>query len=221
MREVSKGEGRTILFVSHNMSAVQKLCNNVMFLNHGLINSIGQTQNIIAKYLHNSEVQTSVFNIPRPADHEDMLCFASKLQIEDIHGTLIREIPVGKPWQIRVYFKINKRMEHFIIAFGISSSTEVNIRTTWSNKFDLDDGYYEAVFMEDELLLSPGCYVLGLGLSNYERSVHYIENAGTITIADLADPILDKSIVRINNVGLILNPMSIAISKIAKTESDQ
>jgi lipopolysaccharide transport system ATP-binding protein len=31
MEDVSKGEGRTILFVSHNMSAIQKLCNKAFF----------------------------------------------------------------------------------------------------------------------------------------------------------------------------------------------
>jgi ABC-type polysaccharide/polyol phosphate transport system ATPase subunit len=214
MGDVSKGEGRTVLFVSHNMSAVQKLCNNVIFLNNGIIDSIGNTENMISKYLQNSAVQTSVYEIPLPEDHESLLGYATKLQIEDDNGNLILETPVGKPWQVRVFFKINNRAQHFIIALGITSSTEVNLRTSWSAKADLNKGYYEAVFKEDQLLLSPGYYNLALGLSNYERSIHYIENIATITIANLTDPILDETIVRINNVGLILNPMSIAISRL-------
>ncbi|MHB8206959.1 ABC transporter ATP-binding protein [Mucilaginibacter sp.] len=214
MGDVSKGEGRTVLFVSHNMSAIQKLCNNVILLQNGCINSIGPTHYIIDRYLNNSLVQMSVFSIQIPADYESVQCYALKLQIEDIEGHLIQEIPVGKPWQVRVLFKVNKRAEHFIIALGITNSSEVNLRTTWSRKTDLDEGHYEAVFKEDNLLLSPGCYTLGIGLSNYERSVHQIDSAATITIAEFMDEVLNKTIVRINNVGMILNPMSIEISKL-------
>jgi lipopolysaccharide transport system ATP-binding protein len=213
MSEVSGGEGRTVLFVSHNMSAVQKLCNKAMFLNQGAINSIGSTQNIIEKYLQNSSIQGSEFNILLPDDHESITGYAIKLQVEDVNGNLIQEIPVGKPWQVRVRFKINKRAQHFIIALGITNSTEVNLRTSWSRKFDLDEGHYEAVFKEDRLLFAPGYYNLVLGLSNYERPIHHMENIATLRIADLTDQDLNETIVRINNVGVLLNPMSVEISK--------
>jgi ABC-type polysaccharide/polyol phosphate transport system ATPase subunit len=212
MGEVSRGEGRTILFVSHNMSAVQKLCNKEMFLNQGAINSIGSTQNIIAKYLQNSEVQTSVYHIPLPSDHEAIVCYASKLQIEDINGNLIKEIPVGKPWQIRVHFKVNKRAQHFIMGLGISNVGDINLRTSWSNKIDLTEGYYEAIFKEDQLIFSPGSYNLTIGLSNYERPIHYMENIASFTISQINDPLLENSIIRVNGVGLFLNPMTINIS---------
>jgi len=212
MGDVSKKEGRTVLFVSHNMSAVQKLCDNAMFLHQGTINSIGPTQYIITKYLQTSEAQTSVFNIPLPTDHEDMLCFASKLQIEDIYGDLIREIPVGKPWQIRVYFKINKRAEHFIIGIGITNVTDISLRTSWSTKVDIAEGDYEAVFKEDQIIFSSGSYNLTLGLSNYERPIHYIENVATFTISEINDPLLETSILKVNNVGIFLNPMNVTIS---------
>jgi lipopolysaccharide transport system ATP-binding protein len=213
MGEVSKREGKTVLFVSHNMSAVQKLCNNVMFLNQGVINSIGSTQNIIEKYLQNSTVQTAEFKIQLPENHESMTGYATKIQIENISGELMREIPVGKPWQIRVGFKINKRAEHFIIGLGISNVADVNLRTSWSNKTDLIEGYYEAIFQEDQLILAPGSYNLTLGLSNYERPIHYIENCASFIISEVNDPKLENSIIRVNNVGLILNPMTIQISK--------
>lgn len=51
MGDVSKGEGRTVLFVSHNMAAVKKLCNNGIFLENGNINSIDNVDNIISEYV--------------------------------------------------------------------------------------------------------------------------------------------------------------------------
>jgi lipopolysaccharide transport system ATP-binding protein len=51
MDEVSKTEGRTILFVSHNMSAVQNLCSKCILLEEGKIKQIGDTNEVIQNYL--------------------------------------------------------------------------------------------------------------------------------------------------------------------------
>jgi len=53
MGDVSKGEGRTVLFVSHNMSAVSNLCNKGILLNNGLIEENGEIDSIIGKYTIN------------------------------------------------------------------------------------------------------------------------------------------------------------------------
>jgi lipopolysaccharide transport system ATP-binding protein len=52
MGEVSKGEGRTVLFVSHNMASIQKLCNNCIILNNGSIFSQGDIDKSISAYLN-------------------------------------------------------------------------------------------------------------------------------------------------------------------------
>ena len=52
MKAVS-GEGRTVLFVSHNMTAVKSLCKSALFLKNGTIAEIGDTKTIIDNYLLN------------------------------------------------------------------------------------------------------------------------------------------------------------------------
>jgi len=51
MEEVSSGEGRTILFVSHNMPAVQRFCSKVLHLEHGQVVDYGPTSEVVARYL--------------------------------------------------------------------------------------------------------------------------------------------------------------------------
>jgi lipopolysaccharide transport system ATP-binding protein len=55
MEDVSKNDGRTVLFVSHNMGAISNLCNNCIMLEKGKINLIGATSDIIHNYLHSAE----------------------------------------------------------------------------------------------------------------------------------------------------------------------
>ena len=50
MGEIAEG-GRTVLFVSHNMNAVQKLCIRSILLNNGKIQNIGETNDILDEYL--------------------------------------------------------------------------------------------------------------------------------------------------------------------------
>jgi lipopolysaccharide transport system ATP-binding protein len=50
MQDVSRGKGRTVLFVSHNMAAIRDLCDSAVLLKNGLIDGIGNTKQIIQKY---------------------------------------------------------------------------------------------------------------------------------------------------------------------------
>lgn len=54
MKDVSQGEGRTVLFVSHNMAAVRNLCKSGVVLKNGMIDYIGKTTNAIDYYISHS-----------------------------------------------------------------------------------------------------------------------------------------------------------------------
>ena len=55
MQDVSKGEGRTVLFVSHNMAAVRNLCTKGVLLKNGTIDYIGSIPDTLDRYLKNEE----------------------------------------------------------------------------------------------------------------------------------------------------------------------
>ena len=50
MKDVSKGEGRTVLFVSHNMTSVKKLCSSSIVLGNGMIKFTGTTESAVNNY---------------------------------------------------------------------------------------------------------------------------------------------------------------------------
>ena len=52
MKDVSEQDGRTVLFVSHNMEAVQNLCNEVLLLKEGRVITIGTPADTVRQYLH-------------------------------------------------------------------------------------------------------------------------------------------------------------------------
>ena len=60
MDEVTKKSGRTILFVSHNMSAIQNLCKRCILLEDGKIKMIGETKDVINSYLNKNKVSKNL-----------------------------------------------------------------------------------------------------------------------------------------------------------------
>ena len=63
MQDVSRGEGRTVLFVSHNMSAIRSLCHRGVVLDNGMVSFDGETENAVQFYLKDAPVNDEAKSI--------------------------------------------------------------------------------------------------------------------------------------------------------------
>jgi lipopolysaccharide transport system ATP-binding protein len=76
MGDISKGQGRTVLFVSHNMAAVKSLCSKAMLLQNGMLTKADNVENTVAYYLSGNaasqyrKVFTNEFDQPDFTLHE-------------------------------------------------------------------------------------------------------------------------------------------------------
>ena len=61
MKDVSNNDGRTVLFVSHNMQAITNLCSKTILLNKGTIIQSGDTKDVIRDYLLNETSKNGAF----------------------------------------------------------------------------------------------------------------------------------------------------------------
>jgi lipopolysaccharide transport system ATP-binding protein len=68
MGDISKGEGRTVLFVSHNMSAVKNLCSKGILLHNGIIQYNGDVNKIITQYQKGSDMAIQYVSAPKNKD---------------------------------------------------------------------------------------------------------------------------------------------------------
>jgi lipopolysaccharide transport system ATP-binding protein len=211
MENVSRNDGRTVLFVSHNMQAVQNLCNTGILLQKGKVIKNGSMEEVIKKYLESNHASHAVYEIA----HEKNLTapgYAYRIQIENENGKLLNEVPVGDNWQARVLFKLNKNVEGFIVALGIVNAFDTAIRTSWSEMADFTEGEYEAIFKNDDIQLTTGQYKLVVGLSSNKKAFQFVKEAGQLLISDAGINLDNKRIVNTES-GLFLNPMNIQIIK--------
>lgn len=210
MGEVSKGEGRTVLFVSHNMPAVQKLCNSAILLQNGTFCTQGKTNDVVTQYLSQSRNGNSeyVFNNIKS---QNKLAYTRKLSIEDSEGNLINSIPIGKTWKARVGFTVTQSVSGLIVGLGIADAFGVAIQTSWSAPQDLEPGEYESIFTEDIISLNTGKYNLHIGISKGFQIIDYLDEDTILEISDVVFSQEDS--VLSNSEGFINNQMKIQINK--------
>lgn len=202
-------EGRTVLFVSHNMEAVRKICNKGVLLNSGQVLLSGSAGEALQKYMMTGYAAKSEFHIRQP-QNQDAPGKATCVFVEDCNGNQVNELPVGRPWQIRLEFSVNRKIDHFIVAIGFMTELNSPFRTVFSDPVDIEPGDYSAVFREDTVMMAAGMYPITVGLSTHERSFHYVENAGLLRIAEVGDGV---ELVRLGGVGLVLNPLHVEIKR--------
>ena len=72
MKDVSQGQGRTVLFVSHNMASIRALCNHGVLLENGMVKMIGAVNPVVDAYLKDnnggamsSDIEWTLDNAPR------------------------------------------------------------------------------------------------------------------------------------------------------------
>jgi lipopolysaccharide transport system ATP-binding protein len=107
MEDVSKGEGRTVLFVSHNMGSIQQLCNDCLLLKNGELICLGNKEVVIEKYL---TLGSNSYYENKKAEGDVVLAEAyldssSIIQSEEviINIDLKSEITCNASFDIRVY----------------------------------------------------------------------------------------------------------------------
>ena len=167
MQDVSRGEGRTVLFVSHNMASVQRLCNNGVLLENGSVKYQGIISDTISTYLSTEIVQSVYTNYnPNPKDKLNLLW----AKVSAHRGSLIYpSTPVDVDFAIRV----NQSISNMVVGFNLYSSFQHPLARTDYNDHDgrltLDIGEYEFHFQIPANTLSNGEYTIVLDIA--EKSV--------------------------------------------------
>jgi lipopolysaccharide transport system ATP-binding protein len=133
MQDVA-GEGRTVLFVSHNMVSVKNLCNSGIVLENGKIVYSDTANNAVAFY-QNSARQKSEFSISNRSDIQgDRRIEVSKIYFYDESGNEVLDLISGKDCQMIIDYSIKNKFDTSNLFVGITvlDSNEI-VQTTIAN----------------------------------------------------------------------------------------
>jgi lipopolysaccharide transport system ATP-binding protein len=192
MGDVSKGEGRTVLFVSHNMAAVKSLCNKGIYLKNGMINEKGEIENILTTYLLDVPKLEFKGIIPKDFDRLNLgKGFITKIEFINNEGNQISEIKFKENIEINVEIEILEELNapfidiKFVSKDGIIiaySSTQ--IYADFSNK-KIGLFSFKVTFNN---YFQPDKYNINIGLHNSDgTTIEYLENIYDFEILKLGE----------------------------------
>jgi lipopolysaccharide transport system ATP-binding protein len=174
MKAVSDQQGRTVIFVSHNLHAIRQLCSTSLLLNEGVIESFGDTGTVLSAY-EKIFANRDVLSVPAPGPELLKHAYAKAARIEDTDGRARISFPLGMPWRVRIAFHLARPMERFVIALGLLTSDGTAVQTAWSPPRDLRAGDHEAVFTQDAVIVAAGTYTLLLGIDEGDQTLQQVQ----------------------------------------------
>jgi lipopolysaccharide transport system ATP-binding protein len=191
MGDISKGEGRTVLFVSHNMAAVKSLCQRGILLENGLIKSIGDINLVMNSYsmIIDSKESKVFFDEKTKRSGSKNIEFLS-LEISNQYDTLTQEYSIGDNLNVRYRIRNNSNESKSEVAIQIKTADEMplfHIMARDSN-YEMQHSHQEEEYTVciKDLRLFPGTYIISLVTANTTGHQIYdlIENALTFQIID-------------------------------------
>jgi lipopolysaccharide transport system ATP-binding protein len=116
--------GRTVLFVSHNMAAIQRLCTSAMLLQHGKLVRVGDVRSTIAAYL-GGDARGGFAAAARTGEAQIL-----SADLEDASGGPLENAACTEPIVCRIQFTLPHGAPGTRIGIGVLSSDGVPIFTT-------------------------------------------------------------------------------------------
>ncbi|HYV73959.1 MAG TPA: ABC transporter ATP-binding protein [Candidatus Binatia bacterium] len=194
MSEVSQ-EGRTILFVSHNMAVVEKLCQRAIVLQNGRIDFQGDTEEAIHHYMNKmvdaNKAEGHTFDLSGATDRRSHI--GRLLKRLELYGSddvpVIEGVRLGSGLKLKVHFDLPRPARSFDVGIGFESMFGQRIFTAHS-LFEPDRPSGERVGPQvfvceiPSFTLMPGLYTIKIWLDINHAEADLINYAARVNVLE-------------------------------------
>lgn len=188
IQNVSRNEGRTVLFVSHNMTSIADLCTQCVYMKQGEVLMYDKTRNVIGKYLQENSFSIESFNeiasVKRDFDKygKRAIITAVGLKKENFYW---KESP---EFSFTVNIK-DKNLSHYAVGFAINAANGTRLFTYNSDSagsmFTCKEGdNITYTFKLDEPTLVPSTYYVSIGLRSNLDTLDALDNCFMFNILE-------------------------------------
>jgi ABC-type polysaccharide/polyol phosphate transport system, ATPase component len=189
MGDVSAKEGRTVLFVSHNMLAIQNLCGTAIMLDKGQVIVNEKAGTVIEKYLFRLESSSNVALLKRKDRHGTGIIRFTSVLFKNEKGDSINALYSGQNVKLIFNFenRINGDLKNVSIAIGIDDYLAGRItvlgNAIQNETFEIvksDETYFELNIIR--LPLVPGTYSFTIYCTINGEVADWVQNAGFFSV---------------------------------------
>lgn len=189
MENISAKEGRTVLFVSHNMAAISSLCKKAVVLKNGEIDFEGDVESGINHYLDDAELVKGLADLQNKKSNfwKQPKTFSKLLSIETLNEIDKRQsfFKMGDCLKIKIKFEITDDRKDIEVGVFIwdHSETRLGLVSSAAEGFkNIQKGINDLQVEIPEIKLMPGEYILGIWIVHQQEVDDAYENAITVDI---------------------------------------
>jgi lipopolysaccharide transport system ATP-binding protein len=189
----SSVQGRTVLFVSHNLPAVRSLCTRAILLDHGQLVMDASPAATIEHYLSEKIGSSDSWDLRTSRRSDLELGGKARFRSLKLAGvSRAGSIPVGDTLSLQIEFEVLESVEDMVAVLNILTVDDVLVaQSVTTNSYSpvtrLDPGLYSLVARIESALLQPGRYEVGLGLRSGSMLQDQIDAAGMVEFIESVD----------------------------------
>ena len=177
MQDISKGDGRTVLFVSHNMESIQKLCTRCIVLSNGEISFDGDVNTAVNKYLEIFGRKAKGIDFPLKGKEIRINNFV----INDSNNNKVYSLMLG--WSYSFNIGVTNLMSDKELNVRLQIFDEKNNLFTTLNTYHTENTYKASIDQDlvfscyvDKIAFIPGKYLVGLQILDLRNKTKLYEN---------------------------------------------
>ena len=199
MQDVSKGEGRTVLFVSHNMASVRQLCHTGILLDKGSVAMMGSIGDVIDRYVSQTVDVENIGVVWNKEYLEDKAVQLIHAEIQNSKGEPTSLISCDEDFYIEFTLKVEEKVPGLFGWICVDKVSEpVHILTSNSRDTELNQleklplGISKICIHFPKRLLAHGCYSIGLVLTSNLNGGRYSDRVMHMLKFELNDYTTDS-----------------------------
>jgi lipopolysaccharide transport system ATP-binding protein len=187
MSEVAR-EGRAILFVSHNLEAVQRLCDRCIWIDNGRLRMDGAADVVVRAYLqHGEQTGSSYQGERRPGPDEPAVL--READILNSRHEPVDAINFGEPFAVRLRWDVARPLPGAGVLVHVRNGNESLLfaTSTFDSDVEIRAGTFQTICTIRENVLLPGDYGVSVSCIRPPRtSLHHVERCLRLRVLDVA-----------------------------------
>ena len=218
MGDVAK-QGRTILFVSHNMGAITQLCGRALWLKGGQLKLSGSPSDVVTSYLTSGSTALAAWSNPAIRTTDEVDFQFTSASILSMNNKLAAVVDFDKGFRTEISYELSRAIRGLHVVYQVLNSrgevvwstfdTDRNGRNTESARDARDSGRYVSRCLVPGFLLRPGRYTLSIGAATSERRLAAHDNVLAFDVSPVGfhfnanrqgsiTPLFDWEVTRLN-----------------------
>jgi lipopolysaccharide transport system ATP-binding protein len=160
MQDISKTDGRTVLFVSHNMAAVQSLCTRGIVIKNGTVFFQGEIEESIQEYLKDSSQSITLSDFKNRKGNGIVT-----VESINVYGKSKDYLPqTGQPFNLEISLKNQNKIVNSSIDIDVRIDDNMGQRIAW----------FSNSILPNQELLSPNSIIFSIDKLNLNNGLYYI-----------------------------------------------